>query len=669
MDWPMLFAGSIMSVVNTCRRCAIPTSLLAIGLLASSAFAQTPEINSVQFTGSAGNYTLTIQGSGFGASTVSLPYQGDVSNFRVGDSATFDEWGYTGDADGLTYESWTDIEIVVEGFGGQPGDAILIALWNSTSQNGATWGGNIPTTGLPQITSVELSGTGQNLQIVVNGTGFGSAPASLPAPGDTNYLRFIDYSSHCGSSSSLFSAGFAGWGVLTPDSVTLDYASWSNTQIVISGFGGAYGTGCATYTDGDPIIIVVYNSADTSQTGLQTAWGGSAVLQPPPTSESITQPLNPTAPNVFSFDNDVHNFAVQYPPGASFSGVTMTVNAVQTLQTTFQQRVAGTPFATAVCIPYQGENDYCEDYQVTCMDESGNSVACPSESTPSIAVKTSYDTEQAIINPGFLMAPIGTNEWTNIFDSFYLQRIDPTTKGKTTGFSEFFAVSLGASNAQGAGQFTFLAPLQQSDNRIFPAGTLIPVEFQLASTAQPGQPVTDATAGITVTMVSDANGNPASKIIFEKSSPFRFEGTRYVHYLRTEGYAPGTYNITVYGNAFAAQQVQFTLPARTFGAHLKTQIQSLTFDSIASQYVATLTVTNIGRANANGVIVFWSALDFAFTSTMLPYSLGDIVPGGSATVTLTYPAVAGKPGHRAALWVVEAFAGGVVPVFIPTRLP
>ena len=308
MNWTVLFAGSIISVVNICRRCAIPASLLAICLLTSPAFAQTPEINSVQFTGSAGSYTLTLQGSGFGSPTVSLPHQGDVSNFRVGDSATFNESGYTGDADTLLFKSWTNTEIVVEGFGGQPGDAVTIALWNSTSQNGATWGGNVPTTGLPQITSVELSGTGQNVQIVVNGTEFGSAPASLPAPGtpgDTNYLRFIDFKSHCGSSSSAFAAGFAGWGVLTPNSVTLDYASWSNTQIVISGFGGAYGTGCATYVDGDPIVIVVYNSADTSQTGRQTAWGGpgaasiSIAVQDTTTGKNIVSGSTITAGDTF----------------------------------------------------------------------------------------------------------------------------------------------------------------------------------------------------------------------------------------------------------------------------------------------------------------------------------------------------------------------------------
>jgi hypothetical protein len=272
-----------------------------------SAQAQTPQINSVQFSGGPGNYTLTIQGTGFGTSTVgavrvvlprplhhhggragndealqgSLPFTGDVSNFRIGDGAQVGhgEWGYTGDANVLTYQSWTSTKVVVAGFGGQPGDALTIALWNAASQRGCTWGGNVPGTSAPQISSVELSGNGANLQIVVHGSGFGSAPPTMPPPGtagDLNYFNFIDFRSHCGPSSSLFGAGFDGWGINPPDSVTLFYQSWSDDEIVISGFGGAYGQGCASSQAGDPITIVVYNSADMDDTGPQTAWGGPA---------------------------------------------------------------------------------------------------------------------------------------------------------------------------------------------------------------------------------------------------------------------------------------------------------------------------------------------------------------------------------------------------------
>jgi YVTN family beta-propeller protein len=279
----------------------------------------------------------------------------------------------------------------------------------------------------------------------------------------------------------------------------------------------------------------------------------------PATSPSITQPLSPTAPNTFNFGP--HNFTVQYPAGTNFSGVNMTVAAAQDSPTTFQQRVAGTAFANAKCIVYSGAGGNCVDYQVTCSNLSGTAISCPSTPTPSIEVKTSFDTLQQIINPGFLTAPIGTNQWENIFTAFFLQRVDPTVKGHTSGFSEFFAVDLGATNAQGAGTLQILPPLSKTS--VFSFGQTLPVKFRLMSVAQPGVPVTDAIAGISIVMLTDLAGNPTPKIVLEEPSAFVYQGGMYHYNVPTAGYAPGVYNITIYGNAFAAQQVQFTITAPT----------------------------------------------------------------------------------------------------------
>jgi Dockerin type I domain len=62
-------------------------------------------------------------------------------------------------------------------------------------------------------------------------------------------------------------------------------------------------------------------------------------------------------------------------------------------------------------------------------------------------------------------------------------------------------------------------------------------------------------------MVSDANGNPTSNVVFHQNSAFNYGGNGYTFSLSTMGFAPGVYNLTVYGDAFAAQQVQFTLHA------------------------------------------------------------------------------------------------------------
>jgi hypothetical protein len=397
-----------------------------------------------------------------------------------------------------------------------------------------------------------------------------------------------------------------------------------------------------------------------------------------PTSQSKTQPLSPTALNQFQFDNNVHNYTVQYPAGTSFSGVNMTVTAAQISQASFRGRVAGTPFANALCIIYEGENGFCEDYQVRCTDTSGNSIACPTGPTPA-SITSSYATQQTITNPGFLTTPLGINDWSNTFYAYFLPRIDATIKGRTTGFSEFVAVDLGASNTQAAAQFTRLEPLQsadlgasstqaapqfkflgplQNDVRIFPVGTIIPVEFQLTSIAPPGIPVTDAIAGITLTMLSGANGNPISRAVLEIPSAFRFEEGEYVYDLSTAGHAPGIYSVTVFGNVFVPQSVQFTLPVSTSGAHLVTTVQSLTLNSNTNQYIVVLKVANSGNNTANGVIVAASKLNSTSTSTTLPISLGDIGSGASATVTLTYPTSAGAAGSRGVLTISESYAGG-----------
>ena len=409
-------------------------------------------------------------------------------------------------------------------------------------------------------------------------------------------------------------------------------------------------------TDSTLSVIQVATNTVIATIPVGSAPFGMVISPAPPTSQSITQPLSPTTPTTFNYGP--HNFTVQYPPGTDFSGVNMTVVAAQATQASIQQRLAGTPFANASCIVYSGAGGNCVDYKVTCSNTGGSKITCPSESTPTISVKTSYDTSQSITNPGFLTTPIGTNNWTNIFDSFFLQRIDPTTKGRTSGFSEFVAVDLGATNSQGGGTLQFLAPLQSNDERIFPVGTSIPVSFKLTSLANPGVPVSDAIAGITVVMVSDASGNPTTKLVLEKTAAFVFSGGNYVYSLNTTGYAPGVYNVTVYGNAFVAQQVQFTLPAPTTGARISTTLQSLTLNTTTHQYVAVFKMTNTGTGTANGLTTTASVLNSTPSVTSLPVSLGDVNPGSSIEVTLSFPVTAGAANSRGEITISESYAGG-----------
>jgi hypothetical protein len=273
---------------------ACATPFIPAGLRNAEILPGAPLIDSATFSGATGDYTVTFTGSGFGSAPISLPYTGDLPNFRIGDSAPLAESGYTGDAYFLTFTEWTDTSVTVSGFSGWPGDAVTVAIWNQRSHLAATWGGTVPPPDSTiRITSVKLTGTGEKLRIEVRGSGFGPSPSELPQEGgvgDLNYFRFFDFRSHCGQLSSLFEAGFEGWGRNVPTNVTLRYESWSDTRIVTSGFSGAYGQGCATYKEGDPVAIVVWNSGSTDSAGAQTAWGGRSRAWTTSAAEPATEP-------------------------------------------------------------------------------------------------------------------------------------------------------------------------------------------------------------------------------------------------------------------------------------------------------------------------------------------------------------------------------------------
>jgi hypothetical protein len=258
-------------------KCLFPVLILAAAC-GGGASTGAPVIRNVTISGSEADETLSLAGTGFSnpGLQVSLPYLGDLPNFRIFDLAQVGhgEWGYTGDANGLAYLSWIDTQIVVSGFDRSPGDAIILTVWNDSGQ-GATWGGNVPFTSgdTLSITAVQFSGAGQNLHITVRGSGFGSAPVAMPYTGDLDQFFFEDDRTPC-SGAALFNAGWTFWGELPAAVVTLQYASWSDTEIQISGFSGQYGQGCATVEAGDPVAIAVFNSAAVGPGGAQTAWGG-----------------------------------------------------------------------------------------------------------------------------------------------------------------------------------------------------------------------------------------------------------------------------------------------------------------------------------------------------------------------------------------------------------
>ena len=104
--------------------------------------------------------------------------------------------------------------------------------------------GDIPSCAQTLITSVSAIGSAANQAVQINGCGFGS---NDPYSGDSTYLKIHDQ------------AGL-GWDAgYTGDEVTVNVTSWTDKQIVLSGFGGSYGHYGWVFKKGDRITVTVNN--------------------------------------------------------------------------------------------------------------------------------------------------------------------------------------------------------------------------------------------------------------------------------------------------------------------------------------------------------------------------------------------------------------------------
>src|SRR5208282_1956639 len=165
----------------------------------------------------------------------------------------------------------------------------------------------------------------------------------------------------------------------------------------------------------------------------------------------------------------------------------------------------------ASCVVYAGAGGSCIDDQVTCSSDPGGTqpVPCPGPPTGStIDVQTSFTTTQSITNPGYLTTPINQNQWQNIFTEYYNVGPISCVRGKTTGFSEFIAVNLGAANSQGRTQANVLSPQLPAT---FAQGSNISVQVQVTSVAT-GKPVTYGKVYISAVELADGNGNPVGVV-------------------------------------------------------------------------------------------------------------------------------------------------------------
>jgi hypothetical protein len=86
----------------------------------------------------------------------------------------------------------------------------------------------------PKITSVSKIGTTRLQTITIKGTGFGT---HKPYTGDTTYISLRELHPGCPHDGVCWEAGYSP----DVDTVTLIVKSWTNTEIVLGGFGTAWG--------------------------------------------------------------------------------------------------------------------------------------------------------------------------------------------------------------------------------------------------------------------------------------------------------------------------------------------------------------------------------------------------------------------------------------------
>ncbi len=303
---------------------------------------QSPVITSVSPISSALVQNITIQGSGFGNVQPQLLSLGDGSVDTVWGGSTpsivvYDErnllsagatgnWsGFTNgppDLIGVVLVSWTDTQIVLGGFGSglnsqfswsqvSQGDTLQIQIQTASGVEtydtvaGSSQPNQNPTsssTSSPVLISSVSPISATLLQtITIKGSGFGSTQPQLLNLGDgsvdtvgggaTPVIRIYDE-----SGSSNWEAGVQDSPNSGADSIGVILTSWSNTEIVLGGFGTALNTngqGQWNLSPGDPLLIAVLTA--NGQAAYTTTVVSSQSNQNPAGAPPVISSVSPVS--------------------------------------------------------------------------------------------------------------------------------------------------------------------------------------------------------------------------------------------------------------------------------------------------------------------------------------------------------------------------------------
>jgi len=255
------------------RRSQVLAGLVALPLIGAAAYpagAETaPTIAKVRLLQKQGGVTAKIFGSHFGKSPVKLPCNGceitEMQLFYFSTSPTDNE-----DPQKVNITQWNDAYIELRDLKGAPGSTAVFAIKNDslgkagkTVADIATLPGGPPG---PVIRRLTFRRNGKHLKIIVDGRGFGQAPPDVPGSIDTEYFEFWVWVTGGNIHNYPWAAGHNG------NSVTLNYDSWTDSRIVISGFGAQYHGGSEDWVarPGDAVVATLYNNPGGGAFGQTT---------------------------------------------------------------------------------------------------------------------------------------------------------------------------------------------------------------------------------------------------------------------------------------------------------------------------------------------------------------------------------------------------------------
>jgi hypothetical protein len=225
-------------------------SALALPALVHPAMAQTvPTITKIRTRAHGDEFVVRITGTNFGVSPVKLPCmhctKPEMEFFPFGDPAG-----------PVNIKIWTDTEIELSGIQFAPGTTCLLAVRNDALGTDVSGALNLPGGAQPpNIRHVILRRFHGHTKITVNGRGFGSAPPGVPGTTDIPYFGFLTWVTGQSPQSDDYPWSAGGPG----NAVELNYESWSDNRIVVSGFSNTYGDDGWVVKKGYAAAVVVYN--------------------------------------------------------------------------------------------------------------------------------------------------------------------------------------------------------------------------------------------------------------------------------------------------------------------------------------------------------------------------------------------------------------------------